>query len=271
MIDTYERSRVRQEVLRVRKGRLGELRKRYATMLLGASLAVGSVGIPMKAGRGFLRHAEEPKAGGGAITQTIPEDIAAAQKIAREVTGGVTDAAETIAAPILELEKKTFHLLTEQTKEEFFRTEVPFGPLIYKEAKKHDLDPTLVAAVVETESQFKSRARSGANAQGLMQLVPRTGRWMGARNLMDPVQNVKAGTKYLKYLNERFNGDQEKVLAAYNAGEGNVRRFGGVPPFRETRNYVRKVLNSQEDYEQRVSGKVAESLEKITDTEAEAR
>jgi soluble lytic murein transglycosylase-like protein len=224
----------------------------------------------LNAGRGFLRHAD-PRGGGGTISRTVPEDIAAAQKIAREVTGGVTGAAETIAAPFVELEKKSFHLLTEKTKEEFFRTEVPFGPLIYKEAKRQDLDPTLVAAVVETESQFKSRARSGANAQGLMQLVPRTGRWMGAKNLMDPVQNVKAGTKYLKYLNERFDGDQEMVLAAYNAGEGNVRRFGGIPPFSETRNYVRKVLNSQEDYEQRVSGKVAESLEKITDTEAETR
>ena len=103
--------------------------------------------------------------------------------------------------------------------------------------------PELVAAVVQAESRFKPTARSGAGAIGLMQLVPRTGRWMGARDLTNPAQNIAAGAKYLKYLNERFDGNETKIIAAYNAGEGNVKRFGGVPPFRETRNYVTKVKN----------------------------
>jgi hypothetical protein len=81
-------------------------------------------------------------------------------------------------------------------------------------------------------------------ARGLMQLMPRTGRWMGARDLYDPEQNVDAGVRYIKYLNKRFNGDLKKTIAAYNGGEGNVQRYRGVPPFRETRQYVKKVMKN---------------------------
>lgn len=133
-------------------------------------------------------------------------------------------------------------------RREFFTNAMPFGDLIHEKAQKYDVDPALVAAVMETESRFKSRARSQVGAKGLMQLMPRTGRWMGADNLYDPEQNVEAGTKYLRYLNERFDGNLKKTIAAYNAGEGNVRRYKGVPPFRETRSYVKKVMSR---YEQR--------------------
>jgi len=81
-----------------------------------------------------------------------------------------------------------------------------------------------------------------------MQLMPRTGRWLGATNLYDAEQNVDAGVKYLKYLQGRFDGDLKNTIAAYNAGEGNVQRYGGVPPFHETRSYVRKVMTR---YQQR--------------------
>ena len=127
---------------------------------------------------------------------------------------------------------------------EFFAEEIPYGELIHRKAEKYGVDPALVAAVIEQESRFKPRARSHVGARGLMQLMPRTGRWMGARNLYDPEQNVDAGVKYIKYLNKRFNGDLTKIVAAYNAGEGNVRRYRGVPPFRETRTYVKKVLHN---------------------------
>jgi soluble lytic murein transglycosylase-like protein len=92
-----------------------------------------------------------------------------------------------------------------------------------------------------------------------MQLVPRTGRWMGARDLTNPAQNIAAGTKYLKYLHERFDGNETKMIAAYNAGEGNVKRFGGVPPFKETRKYVVKVKNYEKEYKSRVENRIAES------------
>jgi soluble lytic murein transglycosylase-like protein len=131
-------------------------------------------------------------------------------------------------------------------RKEFFANAVPFGGLIHAKATKYDVDPALVAAVVETESRFQSNARSQVGARGLMQLMPKTGRWMGARNLYNADQNVDAGAKYLKYLNTRFDGNLTKTIAAYNAGEGNVRRYNGVPPFRETRSYVKKVMSKYE-------------------------
>jgi len=131
-------------------------------------------------------------------------------------------------------------------REQFFANAMPFGDLIHEKAMKYDVDPMLVAAVIEQESKFRSRARSQVGAQGLMQLMPRTGRWMGARNLYDPAQNVDAGVKYIKYLSAKYDGNLKKTIAAYNAGEGNVKRYNGVPPFRETQTYVKKVLRNYE-------------------------
>ena len=156
-------------------------------------------------------------------------------------------------------------------REDFFHKEVPFGSVIYKEAKKNDLRPELVAAVVQAESRFKPTARSGAGAIGLMQLVPRTGRWMGARDLTNPAQNIAAGAKYLKYLNERFDGNETKVIAAYNAGEGNVKRFDGVPPFRETRSYVQKVRGFEQDFQNRVDSRLADASSDVTEMVVLAR
>lgn len=134
--------------------------------------------------------------------------------------------------------------INDSVRAAFFAEEIPFGELIYAKAKKYDVDPALVAAVIEQESRFKPRARSHVGARGLMQLMPRTGRWMGARDLYSPEQNVDAGVKYIKYLDKRFNGDLKKIIAAYNGGEGNVKRYNGIPPFRETRQYVKKVMKN---------------------------
>lgn len=127
---------------------------------------------------------------------------------------------------------------------EFFAESMPYGQLIHEKSQKYGVDPALVAAVIEQESRFKPRAKSHVGARGLMQLMPRTGKWMGASNLYDPEQNIDAGVKYIKYLNRIFKGDLKKTIAAYNAGEGNVRRYRGVPPFRETRQYVTKVMKN---------------------------
>ena len=135
-------------------------------------------------------------------------------------------------------------------RKEFFANAVPFGDIIHAKAQKYDVDPALVAAVVETESRFRTNARSQVGARGLMQLMPKTGRWLGANNLYNAEQNVDAGAKYLKYLNRRFDGNLTKTIAAYNAGEGNVRRYNGVPPFRETRSYVKKVMSRYEKRKQ---------------------
>ena len=128
-------------------------------------------------------------------------------------------------------------------RRDFFANAIPFGDIIHEKSQKYDVDPALVAAVMETESRFHKGAHSAVGARGLMQLMPRTGHWLGATNLYDPAQNVDAGVKYIKYLQGRFDSNLKKTIAAYNAGEGNVKRYGGVPPFNETRSYVKKVLN----------------------------
>src|SRR6185436_12611301 len=112
----------------------------------------------------------------------------------------------------------------------------PFGDLIFEVASRYSLNPHLVAAVVRVESAFNPRARSRKGACGLMQLLPETARRFGLRrkDLFDPAKNLEAGARYLKWLADRFGQDPVRVLAAYNAGEGAVLRYGGVPPFRET-------------------------------------
>lgn len=142
-------------------------------------------------------------------------------------------------------------------REEYFRLNVPYGDLIYREAVRQQLPPELVAAVVKAESNFRPRLISHKQARGLMQVMPSTGALMGATNLMDPDENVRAGARYLKYLHRRFGGDLRLVLAAYNAGEGNIARFGGIPPFRETEEYLRKVAVANRHYQRQVQKRLA--------------
>jgi len=116
------------------------------------------------------------------------------------------------------------------------------GELVAVVAKRHGLDPVLVWAVVSVESAFQPRAVSPKGAQGLMQLMPATARELGVADSLDPAQNLDGGTRHLRALLEQYKGDLKLALAAYNAGAGAVRRHGGVPPYRETRDYVDKVL-----------------------------
>ena len=271
-LDGYDRSELRQEVQKVK--RLKGIRKKYATWALGGAIALGGVGAPMTK---LIQESHRTAAAADApekattINAGIQNDLSQAKSIAQQVAGGVQAVTSGVQAvtnsPLdavaqapqkivqaVEQAPQAIVQTAEAAKEQFFKTQVPFGSIIYSEAKKQNLPPELVAAVVHTESKFKPNARSGAGAIGLMQLVPKTGRWMGARNLMNPSENIMAGTKYLKYLNDRFNGDTQKMIAAYNAGEGAVRRFGGVPPYRETRNYVQRVRNFQNDLQGQMQG-----------------
>ena len=119
---------------------------------------------------------------------------------------------------------------------------IPYGPLIEDTAERYRLDSLLLLAMVQTESGFDAGAVSPAGAQGLMQLMPSTGQTYGAARLTDPHANLRAGARYLRDLLGRFDDDLELALAAYNAGPAAVRRARGVPPIRETRHYVERVL-----------------------------
>lgn len=135
--------------------------------------------------------------------------------------------------------------------------EIPFGSLsrkvkytkdeilslIDRTAQKYGIDEKLVRALVKQESGFNPNAKSHAGALGLMQLMPSTAAGLGVKNPLDPVQNVEGGVKYLKSMLDRFNGNTILALAAYNAGPNAVKKYGGVPPYKETQNYVRSILS----------------------------
>ena len=118
----------------------------------------------------------------------------------------------------------------------------PYGEIISAMSEAHGVDPLLVRALIQVESNYQTRARSPKGAMGLMQLMPSTARVYRVRNPFDPRTNIEAGIKHLKSLIDRF-GRVELGLAAYNAGEGAVTKFNGIPPYRETRNYVSRILS----------------------------
>ena len=118
----------------------------------------------------------------------------------------------------------------------------PFALLIREAAQKHGVDEELISSVITAESAFNPRAVSRKQARGLMQLMPATASQLAVNDAFDPAQNVDAGTRYLKLLLEKYGQDLTLALAAYNAGPDRVAQYGGVPPFSETRAYVRRVL-----------------------------
>ena len=136
-------------------------------------------------------------------------------------------------------------------KEQFFRAHVPYGSIIYREARKNGLAPELVAAMVHTESDFRPGLVSHRSAQGLMQIVPETAHDLGLANVFDPAENIAAGTRYFRYLLNRFE-DERIALAAYNAGEGKVERCNCVPTIDETEQYIDRVHTRASRYRQRV-------------------
>ncbi len=159
------------------------------------------------------------------------------ERIERVVDDEVLPAVETAVEPV------TVAGLSWEFDEGQAVPPTPFGAEIYAAARRNEVNPMLVAALVRAESAFNSAAVSRKGARGLMQLMPATARrfGLGDGQLFDPERNLEAGTRYLRWLLDRFSGDVVRALAAYNAGEGTVDRYDGVPPFRETRDYIRRI------------------------------
>jgi hypothetical protein len=202
---------------------------RAGAVLLGIPLALAAVDIKTAAKSLNLRPAESIPA------PVVPTPAAAALPLITESVrqGFLSPGSRPLSLDVF--------------KEDYFRSQVPFGEIIYREARKNDLSPELVAAMVHTESDFRPLLVSGKSAQGLMQIVPSTAALLGVDDPFDPEKNIAAGTRYFRYLLDRFD-DETMALAAYNAGEGNVARFGGIPPFAETRDYISKVNRRKSRY-----------------------
>jgi soluble lytic murein transglycosylase-like protein len=215
------------------------VRRNGIAFLVGVPLAFGAIGIPIEA-----MNTATPSATLRQRIERIEKNLESGARSFHIVTPRVRrDFLTPDAAP------RTMSL--ESAKEAFFSTNVPYGSIIYREAKKNSLPPELVAAVVQAESDFRVRLVSHKSATGLMQIVPETGRILGVDDLFDPNENIAAGTKYLRYLIERF-GDPRIALAAYNAGEGTVERCNCIPDYMETQEYIRRVDSHARRYRERV-------------------
>jgi len=120
--------------------------------------------------------------------------------------------------------------------------------LILEAAYQYKVEPAIIKAIIMAESGFNPKAVSRVGARGLMQLMPRTARSLGVEDSFKPAHNIDAGVRYFKQLLDKFDGDIELALAGYNAGSFNVRKYGGIPPFKETKFYIHKVLRYYEVY-----------------------
>jgi soluble lytic murein transglycosylase-like protein len=119
-----------------------------------------------------------------------------------------------------------------------------YDPIVKKAGARHGVDPELIHAIIKAESNYERFAVSARGALGLMQLMPATASHYGVLNVFDPAQNIEGGTRYLKDLIGLYNGQTRLVLAAYNAGQEAVRRYGGIPPYKETRDYIARIQAS---------------------------
>ncbi|WP_460596700.1 transglycosylase SLT domain-containing protein [Geomonas sp. Red276] len=130
----------------------------------------------------------------------------------------------------------------------YARNPAEFEPIIAACSRKYGVDVALVKAVIHAESGYNPNAVSSKGAQGLMQLMPKTAQGLKVADMMNPSDNIQGGVRYLRFLLDTFRGDESLALAAYNSGLGNVAKYGGIPPFQETRNYVAKVLSYRNTY-----------------------
>jgi soluble lytic murein transglycosylase-like protein len=132
----------------------------------------------------------------------------------------------------------------------------PYNPIIQKAAERYEIDPALVKAIIMAESNYNPRAVSKMGARGLMQLMPATAEALGVEDIFNPEHNIHAGVRYFRQLLDRFDGNIELALAAYNAGSRKVRKYKGIPPFRATQIYIEKVFVYYERYKKEMAGEL---------------
>jgi hypothetical protein len=180
--------------------------------------------------------------GGVAVLCVAPNDLRAEDPTPLQWEGTARPNSDiTVPAPVVvpantevQQPKASPAVAEDQTSERY-------RPMVESISRRNGVDPNLIDAMIRTESNYNAWAVSPKGAIGLMQLIPETGRRFGVQNFFDPQQNIEGGVRYIKYLLEMFGGNVDLSLAAYNAGENLVARLGKIPPYPETRNYVRKI------------------------------
>ena len=209
----------------------GEARADIVVFKNGRSMSVKSIRIEADAATMQLRDGGEVTFPASVVAQVVPDEVPYPEPF---------DAPDARAdAPVPSAQGKTADYGQTLVSDETLAAR-PFADLISTVAATHHLDARLVHAVIEQESNYQARARSKKGAKGLMQLMPGTAKQYGVRNSYDPQANLEAGVRHLKDLMSRL--DLPMALAAYNAGEATIRRYGGLPPFPETQSYVRNIL-----------------------------
>ncbi len=134
-----------------------------------------------------------------------------------------------------------------------------FHPIIIQAAHRYHVDPSLIKAIIMAESSYNPKAVSKVGAQGLMQLMPNTAKELGVKDSFDPEQNIDGGVRYFKKLLDKYHGDKRLALAAYNAGSAKVKRYRGVPPFKATRIYIKKVCKYEKKYKKQMSNSLTKA------------
>ena len=200
----------------------GEARAEIVMLTSGRSVSVKSHRVDGDRIVLLLRTGGEVTCDRSLIDKILPDEVPYPEPIVAVTAAGSEQSSSQPAGAVLE--------------------STPYGEIISAMSEAHGVDPLLVRALIQVESNYQTRARSRKGAMGLMQLMPSTARVYNVRNPFDPRTNIEAGIKHLKSLIDRF-GKVDLGLAAYNAGEGAVTKFNGIPPYRETRNYVSRILS----------------------------